>query len=291
MTGGNSSGCLKSEKGERSRAMKKIRCREYTCDGIPKFSRTELEDNAIMMLEESIPQHVDKPDQLDPFYFAECVAGANLDFVNIYYRESERPILGMTVFERQNIKVFDKEHLCTRTISVPEDSVIIDDSLNSAGKEGMRSFTIFHEIAHLMLHYHIYAQTDSWRRYDEYGSAMTRVLCRENTIGKEPGRLRTSHDFIEWQANELAADLLMPYTSFVPYVYDLNQKYGFMNGIFWMREGEADRRAALNTITGIVAATYGVSKKSAEVQMSKYGLLTDVRGFIKARAKLNTYIR
>ena len=64
-----------------------------------------------------------------------------------------------------------------------------------------------------------------------------------------------------------------------------------MNGILWMREGEADRKAALSRITGIIAATYGVSKKSAEVQMSKYGLLTDVRGYNKARAKLNTYIR
>lgn len=271
--------------------MKMIRCRQYSCDGIPKFSRTELEEDAIMVLEDSIPQHIDKPDQLDPFYFAECIAEANLDFVNIYHSEFDRPILGMTVFERQDVKVFDKENLCTASISVPENSIIIDESLTVPGREGMCSFTIMHECAHLMLHYQAYSQTDSWRRYDEYGSAMNRILCRENTIGKEPGRLKTHHDFIEWQANELAADLLMPYTSFVPYVYDLNQRHGFMNGILWMREGEADRKAALSRITGIIAATYGVSKKSAEVQMSKYGLLTDVRGYNKARAKLNTYIR
>ena len=63
-----------------------------------------------------------------------------------------------------------------------------------------------------------------------------------------------------------------------------------MNGVFWMREGEDDRRAALRRILDTIANTYGVSKAAAEIQMKKYDLLTDVRDFRKAKTTLEKYI-
>ena len=107
---------------------------------------------------------------------------------------SDGSILGLTVFQKCGFTVTLGDGTKLVEVFMPKD-VVIDSALASDSCTGCRNFTIAHEAAH-----HILADLFP----NDYGKA---VKCRGHIAYRERNG---QPSWEEWQANTLAAELLMP---------------------------------------------------------------------------------
>lgn len=76
--------------------------------------------------------------------------------------------------------------------------IILDEALLEKGKEGIHNFTLAHECGHELVNW----QDESYQPKD--------VVNYRDAQSRKRKRLETEEDFREWQANVVAAYLLMP---------------------------------------------------------------------------------
>ena len=107
---------------------------------------------------------------------------------------SDGSILGLTVFQRCGFTVTLGDGTKLVEMFMPKD-VVIDSALAADNCTGCRNFTIAHEAAH-----HILADLFP----NDYGKA---VKCRGHIAYRERNG---NASWEEWQADTLAAELLMP---------------------------------------------------------------------------------
>jgi len=128
---------------------------------------------------------------IDPERLASSVLGLNVKMLPLC---SDGSILGLTVFQKCGFTVTLGDGTKLVEVFMPKD-VVIDSALASDSCTGCRNFTIAHEAAH-----HILADLFP----NDYGKA---VKCRGHIAYRERNG---QPSWEEWQANTLAAELLMP---------------------------------------------------------------------------------
>ena len=133
----------------------------------------------------------DAPEPIDPERLASAVLGLNVKMLPLC---SDGSVLGLTVFQRCGFTVTLGDGTKLVEIFMPKD-VVIDSALAADSCTGCRNFTIAHEAAH-----HILADQFP----NDYGKA---VKCRGHIAYRERNG---QPSWEEWQANTLAAELLMP---------------------------------------------------------------------------------
>ncbi len=133
----------------------------------------------------------DAPEPIDPERLASAVLGLNVKMLPLC---SDGSVLGLTVFQRCGFTVTLGDGTKLVEIFMPKD-VVIDSALAADGCTGCRNFTIAHEAAHQIL-------ADLFP--NDYGKA---VKCRGHIAYRERNG---QPSWEEWQANTLAAELLMP---------------------------------------------------------------------------------
>lgn len=133
----------------------------------------------------------DDPEPIDPERLASSVLGLNVKMLPLC---SDGSILGLTVFQKCGFTVTLGDGTKLVEVFMPKD-VVIDSALASDSCTGCRNFTIAHEAAH-----HILADLFP----NDYGKA---VKCRGHIAYRERNG---QPSWEEWQANTLAAELLMP---------------------------------------------------------------------------------
>ena len=111
--------------------------------------------------------------------------------LSYYCIKQDGSILGETVFNNMKIPVFFRDLTMYDLIPIRAGTIIIDDSLLDCINDGRLRFTIAHEIAHWLIHQNYYTNA---------GFIATRRDPETNPIFKK----------IEWQANVIATNLLMP---------------------------------------------------------------------------------
>ena len=105
-------------------------------------------------------------------------------------------ILGVTAPDEQYVSVYDNEQECCYYLD--GNTILIDTRLCASPKTiGRKNYTLAHEIAHQIL-YKAFP--------DAYGPAR-RLMC---DYRRTPESRRKIIDWTEWQADALAAALLMP---------------------------------------------------------------------------------
>ena len=133
----------------------------------------------------------DALEPIDPERLASAVLGLNVKMLPLC---SDGSILGLTVFQRCGFTVTLGDGTKLVEMFMPKD-VVIDSALAADNCTGCRNFTIAHEAAH-----HILADLFP----NDYGKA---VKCRGHIAYRERNG---QPSWEEWQANTLAAELLMP---------------------------------------------------------------------------------
>ena len=183
--------------------MIRFRCDKCSYDMTPIISDRSIEEYTRALLADYRPKLLDGiPTAINAFHFVESYLGARIEYQDIYYEEGDQPILGMTCFAETRVKVFDREHMCTRYIIVQPNTIIIDNSVMAPGKEALANFTVLHEGGHFCMHREVFE--DGMRRN------CPPEFCSRKKSGQSRKRLESQKDFREHQADVFAAAVALP---------------------------------------------------------------------------------
>ena len=220
------------------------------------------------VLREYMPDVLKYPRPIDVKYLAtECLY---LD-VKEKYIAKDGSILGMIAFGDTEINGYDSS-LNEERIDLPEGTIVIDYSLWE--NLGRKRYTLAHECSHWICHrtYHSPSNRTYEFRRNNSGSL---VACRsENIEGiRTTGSYRdyTENDWEEWQADSLAAAILMPRKTF---------SEGFREAMktedvrqYYLIQGE-NRRVEMNVIHNLMEV-FNVSYTAAEIRLKTLGLMRE----------------
>jgi Zn-dependent peptidase ImmA (M78 family) len=140
------------------------------------------------------------PQAMDVDHFAEFHLDAKIDFANL---SQDKKTLGCTCFNDGVLMVWNDDRTKQYPLEVEKGYIFVDKEILCSEVEGRVRFTIIHECAHLILHRRFY--------YQKPGNVIPKIQCAVYQIEDGARRLpMTDEEVREWQANRLAAALIMP---------------------------------------------------------------------------------
>lgn len=177
--------------------------------GVPILTKEEIDILGERLVYNFCPEALKSPQAIDVDLFAQDYLGMEQDY---QYLSHCGLYLGMMVFrDADNIIVFNPEKKEAEYIHADAGTIIIDNSLLEEGQERRYRFTMGHEAAgHAVLHGPYFAQrAESLSLFDREEPL---IQCRTdiNKIEYKKNNTWTNRDWMEWQANAMAAAFLMP---------------------------------------------------------------------------------
>ena len=165
----------------------------YTEEQLEKRAETILSKyKKGLYLEKIKPINVDE--------FAEFFVGASIDFANL---SDDKKTLGLTCFYDGVIEVWNEDRTEKIKIRSNANTIFLDTDTDLISIKERTRFTIMHECSHILLHKRFYFVGANQRNKKIAYKPFYHESCH-----KKP--FRTEIDIHEWQANRLAAALLVP---------------------------------------------------------------------------------
>ena len=232
-------------------------------NGMYILYKEDIEQIATDALKEFSPQNLDYPTALNTDAFL-------VDYLGLLLKErylgipGQESVLGLTVMgEPADILTLDNR--CHPTV-VEENcgTVVISTLLNSVNNKGRKRYTKVHEGAHWILH------SDYYRKMEESSRPGSGVIACRNVERYIP-KQRDEKDWIEWQADSLAASILMPRSVFYQYCRELLRHAGVPRG--YLTEGNYGDKLIFQEIVQDLMTTFGVSSRAAQIRMVHLGLI------------------
>lgn len=188
--------------------MRKLRVKRNSY-GVPILTKEEIDILGERLVFDFFPEAMKNPQAIDVDLFAQDYLGMEQDY---QYLSHCGLYLGMMVFQdADNIIVFNPEKKEAEYIYADAGTIIIDNSLLEEGQEKRYRFTMGDEAAgHAVLHGPYFAQqAESLSLFDKEEPL---IQCRTdvNQIELKKSNTWTNRDWMEWQANAMAAAFLMP---------------------------------------------------------------------------------
>lgn len=219
---------------------------------------------ASMVLGEYLPEALEKPQPVNIDYLIEDCFYLDVKKVHITL---EGHILGMMVFGDTKWEYYDRLY---RPVveELKESTMMIDLSLSGDKNLPRERFTKAHETSHWICHRSLHS-------YDKLPYEFRRssaIACRDASIERykySEEFKRSESDWEEWQADRLAAALLMPKDPFVKVSQTVIDNCGIRNGILVKGYNTEASKRAISTISKF----FMVSRKATQIRMSQLGLL------------------
>lgn len=233
---------------------------QFPCkkSGLPIICKSEFDDLAEQILMEYMPDVLKFPKAVDIRYLAE-----NCIIVDILEEKlCLDNLLGFITFANMVIPISDD-----REIEVPEGTIIVDIRLHQNVTRWR--FTVAHELAHWILH-RAYHCRDK-RIYNFRIQGYSYVACRtdKTELGKKnPKVAKTDDEWAEWQADNLAAALLMPKTTFIHVARQMLCKYGFKE--LYLVSGKEVKNGV--KVVREIADIFQVSMRAVRIRMRTFGM-------------------
>lgn len=242
-------------------------------NGLYILNRTEIEEIATKKLKEFAPINLERPLPLNTTDF--LVDKLGLIVKNKYIGDFDSGILGLTVFgDIVPIPSYD-ERFNRVILEETFGTVLISPRL--IGRENLprRRYTEMHEASHFILHQPYFECCDS-ATAARIESANQFVVCKKiERTGKE--QKLSDSDWMEYQADSLAAAMLMPREPFIEYARSIFRKYD-VRGNYITRSTPTNTKRA-NMITHEIAEKFMVSFQAAQIRMKHLGLIRETTLF------------
>lgn len=177
--------------------------------------------------------------------------GFGVDYATL---SDDGTVLGLTAFAPTSCMIWRDGKPCL--FNIPAGLILVDESLRHRDCMGRERFTIAHECGHQILH-----GTDFARTFQTPVS----IDAAENFVARRT--LVTANDWLEWQANTLAAALLMPYHQMPHAVMEFAGKNCIVAEYGCITSSES---RSINKI----AEFYSVSFTALSIRLKQLGLLT-----------------
>ena len=211
----------------------------------PYLSSMDIERIAYQTVQSFDHSLLIQPQQLNVDLFAEQFLRLKLDFIDLSNNAS---ILGMIVFSDSSIPVFDPEQNTPKIIQAKAGTALIEKSLLEDRLQNRTRFTIAHECAHWLIH--------------KPKCKAQPLVCR--TVGQSDQR-----DWLEWQADNMASALLMPAVSVHSFMKQYVKENRHSMELMYQMFGDRYAMNKRDQIIRIVALTFGVSEKAAELRLKR----------------------
>lgn len=234
-------------------------------NGMYLLKKLDFDDIANMVLTEYMPSVLKYPKATDIEYLAEECLYLDIKHDNI---TPDGRILGMIAFADTEFNTigYDNED---RIIKLEEGTMLIDMSLIGEGNRQRRRFTEAHETSHWICHRSFHSPTN--RSYD-FRMNRSLVACRTENI-EQYSRSRygrnTEEDWEEWQADCLAAALLMPKETFLEACRGAIRSCENTRGYLVSGTDDFTERKVISEVAHI----FDVSFRAAKIRMNHFGLL------------------
>lgn len=245
----------------------------------PKISNAEIAKYAETLLARYMPHLLKEPGPINYMRFLEAVLGANVEIQDIYYEYKEPAIVGMTVFNKSRVKLFDKENMDIREIVCDSGTIILDNTMLEKRDESFARFTGLHEGGHFCLH------PETYRRIRAQNNAESRcsgdaVICSKQSMTNTDGEGLYVHG-IPWdaescrehQANAFSASLAMPAKTFIPAARAMIRDLGCEDFLIIEEELKTQYYDEFRYQVKKLAGMYGMSFTATKNHLRTHGLL------------------
>lgn len=228
------------------------------------FKDNDFDDVASMVFKENMPYVLEKPQPVDIDYLAQECYYLNVIKAHITLNGE---VLGMMVLKDSPVRYYDLMYRL-KNEELKASTMLIDISLGGKKNIGRERFTKAHETSHWFCHRSLHSLDK--RPYEL--RRPTVIACRNTSIERynySKNNTWSELDWEEWQADRLAASLLMPKESFIYISQKIIKNYGIRSGI--LTSGcniEASRKAISD-----IADFFIVSKKATQIRLKQLGLL------------------
>jgi len=212
-------------------------------NGLFVLSRAQIDEIAMMVLTKYAPHAAQHPGTLDIERLVQedfC-----LTILDKYMRQD---YLGLTAFDDLTIQCHDLERQ-VETLEIGEGTIVLNATLLHEQNARRRRFTLAHELAHWVLH-------RSFHSPDNQEYSFRHIACR--AVNRTYYRAWSNYEWEEWQADKLAAALLMP----EPVVRMVVGKGFAVTYDSWY----------YNTLSTLADLFY-VSRRAIELRLTQLGLL------------------
>lgn len=232
----------------------------FTKEFIPYVSSKNMDKIAEGILEQYYPEMLQAPMALPIYDFARNI-GVEVEERTL---SPDGSIFGEMVFKDSIVTFFDdkKEESC----AVKSGTVLVDPQVKGLRNQGSFNNTIIHECVHWLLH----------RTHNEYksllGSKNTKISSRLHRSAIK-GDEWSAYDWMEWQANGIAARILMPRKTTNMMVQELFRKYSFVFD-------EDGRISMFEQVIDDLAQFFQVSRWAVKIWMMQLGF-TEFEGIYK----------
>ncbi len=233
-------------------------------NGMYILKKSDFDTISNQVLSEYMPSALDYPKPVDIDYLAqEC-----------FYLEVKHEvivpdgvILGMMAFADTEFHTVD-DYAEPRTISLEEGTMLIDMSLIGEKNRPRERFTKAHETSHWICHRSYHSPTN--QQYD-FRRNKNLIACRTDSIEqyKRKQKFFTDEYWEEWQADSLAAALLMPRKTFLEACRSVLRNYGVRKDYL---PSDYDKYVA-NKIIWELAHIFDVSFRAAQIRMITLGVI------------------
>jgi hypothetical protein len=179
-------------------------------NGMYILGRDQIDDIAKTVLSEYAPDVLLKPQPLRIGDMAQEHFGLTLSYQNL---SANGEISGLVSFGDSEFDCYD-DYYRPILLQIADRTILIDKSLSYDRQYRRRRYTITHEFSHRLLHRSY--RDPSNRHYSFKKQRYPMIACRSTDIEQshQPRELSTNAQWEEWQADSLAASLLMPRNAF-----------------------------------------------------------------------------
>lgn len=238
---------------------------EQKGNGMYILSRNDIENIATAILKDYSPENLEYIIPLDTVDFLENYLGLTLK--KRYIGTMKSGILGLVVMnDMVEIPSYDNDF---KPVILEETygTVLISPILNNSKNANRQRYTEVHEAAHYILHKQYFSQLQKMSN----ASRNRYIACRKVELhNKIP---KTNSEWMEWQADTLAAALLMPQKTFTVFAKAVFYKYGIFNG--YIMVDDSTRKGQARNIIKEIAEKFCVSYRAAQIRMLHLGLIKD----------------
>lgn len=234
-------------------------------NGLFLLTRNNIEHVACAVLSEYAPHNLERPTSLNTVGLLQDYFG--LQVKRNYIGSFDSGILGMIVMN--DIVEIPSCDLVYRPIILEETfgTVLINPDLSPAKNAPRRRYTEVHEGAHYLLHRPYYERLEE--KAGTANAKLSGIACRSVEIHKRSPKNAT--EWMEWQADTLAASLLMPKDVFSSYASAVMHKHGIYRG-YLISGNMADQQCAHDIFTEIANA-FQVSNRAVQIRMVHLGFI------------------
>ncbi len=235
-------------------------------NGLYILSKCDIEDIATLILKKYYPENLNTPIPLNTIELLEEHLG--LSVKRKYIGTLESGILGLIVMhDEAEIPSYDDMYN-PMVLQETYGTVLISQHLDGKDNISRRRYTEAHEGAHFILHTEYYNESLK-STVNRENKQFNYIACRKMEIYKRLSK--NDADWMEWQADTLAAALLMPRDVFRSFAKSVIRQNGVSSG-YLISSPYANKRQAFDIITEI-AQKFNVSYRAAQIRMLHLGLI------------------